>query len=165
MILNRRILSVLVLATILVYGFFKPGLCRVYSIPVSNLIERLGYDPDNILKSLNSLSVTSEYKNYYLGWFVYYPSYLLFHLIFIFVLFQENRKIRNIIAISLILFISLLVIFVLIFKSLGFRIFFEISYKLFQNLFSLPFILLAVEGSRILLSDLDSWLNKQQSDD
>ena len=127
----------------------------MYSIPVSFLIELFGYEPDKILISLNSFSIANDYKDHYLGWFIYYPSYLLFHLVFIFVLFQKKKKIRNIIAIALIIFVSILVIGTLVAKFLDLMIVYKISYELFQNLFSLPFILLAIEGGKIIVSDID----------
>ena len=160
----RRALSTVVLVTILFYGFLKPWFCGVYSIPISWFLELVGYDPDRILTSLNSFSLASNYNDHYLGWFIYYPTYLMLHLIFIFTLFNQKRKVRNKVALGLIVLVSFLIIIIMFSKYSGLNSLYLISYKLFQNLFSLPFILLAIEGGKTLINDVDKLMGAPKYD-
>ena len=158
----NRIASVLVLLAILVYGFFKLWFCRMYSAMVARGLALIGYDPSVVSHRLNSFSLSNQYKDYYLGWFIYYPTYLILHLVFIFFLFSSNKKIRNKVGVGLLLVVIFLVLFIIFSKLFQIPMLFEASYRMFQNLFGLPFILLAIEGGKLILQDINKLSKKHE---
>ncbi len=68
---------------------------------------------------------------------------------------------RKVLSFVLIILIGVLSINIVAGKAFGFIHLYKISYKLFQNLLGLPFILLAIEGGRILIRDIDSYYKDQ----
>ena len=157
----HRIASIGVLLLILLYGFFKVWFCSLYSHPVSNLVEYLGYSPELLLAELNSLSLGATEFSHFMGWLIYYPTYLGLHLLFIYLLFKKQQRMRKVLSFVLIILIGVLSINIVAGKAFGFIHLYKISYKLFQNLLGLPFILLAIEGGRILIRDIDSYYKDQ----
>lgn len=157
---NHRLYAIIILISIVFYGIFKILICRVYSISVSFGLELFGYNPTEVLNRLNDLSATTEYMNHYLGWLIYYPTYLLLHLIFIQLLFFNQKRLKNQLSLGLISVIGLLLVFILVGKWLGFTLLYTTSYALFQHLFGLPFILLSIEGGRILYTDIEKKLSQ-----
>lgn len=154
--------AILIALIIIFYGIFKIWFCKIYSVPISGFIEVLGYSSRDFLDDLNAFSIRSSYKNHYLGWFIYYPTYILLHLLFVFFLFSDNKVIRNKICIGLIISIIALLMIIFLSKYGNYHLSFEISYSLFQNLFSLPFILLLIEGGRTLVMDVDRMISKMK---
>lgn len=140
---------------ILLFGFFKIWLCRIFTIPVSSVLEMFGYHPGELLDNLNAFSRAVDYKDFYLGWVIYYPAYLLFHLIFISILFYKKKKIRNRLSVILVITVLTLFVFAVVSNVIGLKNIYEVSYSLFQSLFSLPFILLTIEGGRVFMKDIE----------
>lgn len=157
---NHRLYAVIVLISIVFYGIFKVLVCRLYSVPVSFGLELFGFDPAEALDKLNNLSATTEHMDHYLGWLIYYPTYLLLHLVFIQLLFFHQRKLKKQLSLGLITVIGLLLIFIFVGKWKGLTLLYSTSYALFQHLFGLPFILLSIEGGRILYSDIEKKLSQ-----
>jgi hypothetical protein len=157
---NHKLYAIIVLMSIVFYGIFKIFVCRLYSTPISFSLELLGFDPTEILYRLNELSKTEEYQDHYLGWVIYYPTYLILHLVFIQLLFFNQKRLKNQLSFGLIAIIGLLLVLIFTGKWAGFTIIFSTSYALFQHLFGLPFILLSIEGGRILYTDIEKKLSK-----
>lgn len=155
-------ISVVVLSTILAYGFLKIWFCRIYSSIVARVVLFFGYDPSSLLQKLNAFSTAEKYQDHYLGWFIYYPTYLLLHLAFVFFLFRPNKQMRNKVWFGLLLVVFGLIFIIIFSKLFHISLLFEISYGLFRHLFGLPFILLVIEGGRLILQDIDKLLKHDQ---
>lgn len=155
---KRKVLTIILLISILAYGFVN---C-IQSLFHGSL-KSLDHNPKSILNSLNFFSLTNEYRDHYLGWLIYYPTYLLLHMIFIYALFQEKKKIRNRVAAGLIIFVIFLVVVATVSKLTRLEIIYQISYTLFQNLFGLPFILLAIEGGKIFMNDINKMISSPKN--
>ncbi len=147
---KTRLLSILIFLLILIFGTFK-----FYIIRELDHIFSTGLND-----RLNIFLKTNNHQQYLAGWIFYHFLYIALHFIFVFVLFSKQKKIRNIIAFILIAVISTLIIIMFISKILQFEFVYDIAFDLFRNLVSLPFILLAIEGGRILFKDIAS-LNKK----
>ena len=158
--IKNRIASIIVLFAILAYGFLRIWFCRLYADIVYSGLQLLNYNPDNLLQKLNSFSLAEENQDYYLGWLIYYPSYLLLHLIFIFFLFSSNLKARNNIWLGLISIVFGLIALIIVSKMLHINFLYQVAYKTFQYLFGLPFILLSIEGGKLILQDIDNLLKR-----
>jgi len=150
-----RWLSYLVLIVILLFGFFKYWICHSLSPAVAQFLQRLGVDSQQLLVRINELSHDDKFRDHYLGWFVYYPAYLGLHLLFIWLLFYRNSLWRKRIMLGLIILVISLLVCIAVGRVLHIGLLYIISFTLFQNLFSLPFILLMIEGGRILWQDVN----------
>lgn len=150
---RNRILSIVILLLIVCYGILRILICRIYSIPVSWLLESIGISPTELLAQWNAFDTTGEF-DHLLGFIIYYPTYLGLHLLFIYLLFKEQPVVRKWLVIGLILVVGILLSSVFIARWLDFTVLFNLSFKLFRQLFGLPFILLAIEGGRILFNDI-----------
>lgn len=108
----------------------------------------------NISNYLNYISKKQEWDADVTGWLIYYPTYLFLHVLFIGVLFSDQKKLRNWLLIGLVSFIFIDLFLIIIFKELNLNQLYSISYNLFQRIIGLPFILLVVEGGRHLFKEL-----------
>jgi len=159
--MNRhRIYSVLNLFLIVLYGVFKLWMLIVYHKFVLWLASVFQINLSNVLEWLNSFSVENGNHENILGWFIYYPTYLLLHLSFIYLLFRKQKNVRNILSISLIVLVFFLVLVSIIGKLLELDFIYKTFYYSFRQLFGLPFILLAIEGGKILYNDIKKLTEK-----
>ncbi|MEM9895324.1 MAG: hypothetical protein AAF789_03050 [Bacteroidota bacterium] len=158
-----RALSVVVLLAIVSYGFLKVLFCRIYSVPIAAFIELIGFSPDQVLSTLHDFQNRDQKQlDHLLGWFIYYPTYLLLHLIFIQLLFWQDKKLRRGISIGLILVVGFLLACIGLGKLLDIYYLHYLSYTLFQKLFGLPFILLTIEGGRVFFSDINKRFQEKE---
>lgn len=139
---------------ILAYGFFKYHFLSFYSRLLEVLIETLGLDSIDILRQLNIFSKSPKWNDSLLGWLVYYPTYFLLHVIFIRLLFHHKKTVRNILILLLTTTILLLVLLAVLGKIYSLNTLYTFAYDTFNKLFSLPFILLSIEGGKILYEDI-----------
>ncbi|REE01622.1 XrtX-associated membrane protein [Marinoscillum furvescens] len=152
--MKRNTYATVVLVLILVFGFFKLWVMSLFSNSVYELLYLVGVKGDLLRKWLNEFRETSSWEETILGWFIYYPLYFFLHIAFIFLLFRYNRKVRNWVALGLTVVVSTLVLGSVVGKLLDWEMMYVICYQGFQKLFGLPFILLAIEGGRILYNDV-----------
>jgi hypothetical protein len=145
----RRISSVFILLSILAYGMFKEY-AKEFFTRISGYI----VDIETINSFLNKLSLRSDWDEFAVGFLIYYPTYLLLHILFIYVLFYNRIKIRNWLIIGLTVFVIIDIGLIIVFKELNFYLLYKICYTLFQQLFGLPFILLVIEGGRHLFKEI-----------
>jgi len=127
---------------------------REYAKEFFTNILNLVVDIKIINSFFNQLSLKNEWDENAAGWLLYYPTYILLHIIFIYVLFYNKTKIRNWLIFSLIGFVTIDFALIIVFKELDLYLLYKISYKMFQQLFGLPFILLAIEGGRHLFREI-----------
>lgn len=151
----KKALSFIILCSILLYGIFKPVLQRLFANLFRNWENYQAYTD-----RLNDFSQTPKYNEDLMGWIIYYPTYFLLHILFILVLFKHQPKTRNWVALGLTSFIGFLLVCMITGKLISSNNLFHIPYNIFQSLFGLPFILLAIEGGRILWSDLNKLTNE-----
>jgi hypothetical protein len=152
--ISSKALSSIILVLIICYGFFKILVLGIYSKLVLICIEKVGIDPHRFIFTLNNYAKKQENVNGILGWLIYYPTYFLLHILFIYLLFNKQTKTRNTLIVGLSVLVLLLVGGSAIAKWLDFNILYVVSYEAFQKLFGLPFILLFIEGGRILYKDV-----------
>jgi hypothetical protein len=126
----------------------------LFSHLIDTLFNLLGFDTAKIVLYLNDFALRDEPIDGIIGWMIYYPTYFLLHLIFIYLLFSNQIKTRNYLLAGLTIVVFLLVSISIISKILEHNAIHKISYEAFQKLFGLPFILLFIEGGRILYKDV-----------
>jgi hypothetical protein len=148
----NRMLSVVVLLLIVCYGILRQLICRLYTIPVSWVLSSMGISPNELLDQWNTFDTTGNY-DHLLGFIIYYPTYLGLHLLFIYLLFRKQPQTSKWLMIGLVVVVGTLLATVFIAKWLEMWTMYDLSYKLFRQLFGLPFILLAIEGGRIIYND------------
>lgn len=154
---SRKLLPYFILAFIIGFSFFKYWFVDFCSDAVSGLLNAIGGDPGALLDFLNRNANYTSYQDHLLGLLIYYPIFFGLHYLFIFTLFTgRNRRITMLIVTGVVL---LLLSLIAIGKLLDIQPLFSISFAMFQNLFALPFLLLAIEGGRILLSDIEKKLD------
>lgn len=147
----RRVGSILTLFSIIGFGMFKNHI-KAY---IASIIQKY-FHTDPISVYLNELSKNAEWDKDIIAWILYYPAYLLLHILFIYLLFYKEERWRNGLIAALIIFIVMDSILIIFFKVMHFHALYGICYHLIQNLFGLPFILLAIEGGRHLFKELIS---------
>ncbi|MEP4535165.1 MAG: hypothetical protein ABJ004_18860 [Cyclobacteriaceae bacterium] len=152
--ISAKALSTIVLILIVLYGFFKNWVKGIYAQLIEKTLSLLGFDSAKITSIMNEFAQTNKEVSGILGWIIYYPTYFLLHIAFIFLLFHKQKKTRNYLTIGLTGLIALSVGLALIGKVLELELIYNISYDAFQKLFGLPFILLFIEGGRILYYDI-----------
>ena len=141
-----------VLVAILCYGILRIWVLEFYADFLSTLLEAFSVDINDFRHLFHS--EVSTWKPYQYGWVIYYPTYFLLHVLFIFFLFKKQKKVRNSLIIGLTLLIFILLASIPLGRFLDLFWLSNMSWVLFRKLFGLPFILLAIEGGRILYSDL-----------
>ncbi len=154
MVNTRKVFASLILLSIIIYGVLKIWILRMYSEGVKFMLKLFDIDLEGILNLLRDQAKTVGHEEQPIGWLIYYPSYFLLHIAFIHVLFLDNVKIRNYLKVGLTAVIGFLVMLWIIFSLLDMH---HLSHTVriqFRKLFGLPFILLAIEGGRIIYSDL-----------
>ena len=152
--ITHRTLATIVLILIVVYGFFKGHVRIFFSRLAEWSISQIGLDPQLIQEYIVIVSSKEEGPAGVLGWLIYYPTYYLLHLVFIFLLFKHSRNVRNVVAVGLSLVVLILIVLILAGKYFELNMLYKISYESFQKLFGLPFILLFIEGGRLLYNDI-----------
>lgn len=152
--MKRNTYATIVLVLILIFGFFKLWVRDSLSKVVESFLTLIGVDAQLAIAHMNEYAIHDQFMEGILGWFIYYPLYFFLHVAFIFLLFRYNRKVRNWVAVGLSVVVSTLVLGSVVGKLLGWELMYIICYQGFQKLFGLPFILLAIEGGRILYNDV-----------
>ncbi len=152
--ISSKALSSIVLVLIVCYGFFKTLVLKLYSDLIIQIFDKFGVDPTPIIETLYSFSKSPKLVKGIIGWFIYYPSYFLLHILFIFLLFHKQKRTRNYLVFALSGLILFLISLSIIGKIFDLHSLYLVSYEAFQKLFGLPFILLFIEGGRILYKDV-----------
>lgn len=152
----KRFWITLILTSILLQGFFKHSLTNFYSLGMMKSFMLICIDQSDLVGILIRFEFAKAFSwnDNKLGLLVYYPIYIGFHIGFIAVLFANNKKLRNILVLVLILS-------VILFKSLsiagrmsGLDYLDDFSAKMVSRILNLPIILLLIEGGRILYRDV-----------
>lgn len=144
--------SVFVLVMIVFVGIFKTWILKLYAEWVTNIFLLFGLNISEF-KHLFS-SGLSSWKPYQYGWILYYPMYYFLHVLFVCLLFKNQTKTRNAILIALTSLIAILISLILLGRAFEMKALSDVSWVLFRKLIGLPFILLAIEGGRILYNDI-----------
>jgi len=91
----KKQLSYFVLFSILIYGIFKIWVLSVFSPIVKWVLKLLNFDIVKWESLFNSWTAHGDKVNEHaLGWLLYYPSYFLLHILFISVLYRNNKKVN-----------------------------------------------------------------------
>jgi len=145
----RRISSVCILISIITYGMFREYGKEFYTNFISYFI-----NTETLNSLINKLTLRNDWDEDAVGFLLYYPTYLFLHVLFIYLLFYTRIKIRNWLIFALIGFVIIDFGLIIVFRELDLYLLYKICYISFQQLFGLPFILLAVEGGRHLFKEL-----------
>lgn len=156
----KKYLSYAVLILILIFGVFKLWVLSLIAPAISFLLNLAGLDVDAIVSWLHGITANVHSGDHILGWIAYYPVYFLLHVTFISILYRHNKKIKLFLIALLSAVILLLIAGVVIFRILEMTYMANVFLAFFRNLFGLPFILLAIEGGRILYNDIVKLSNK-----
>lgn len=156
----HRLWASLVLILIIIYGVLKIIVLRLYADSIRWLIDQLNLPAANLMSFFEKQGNHEDMARYSAGWIIYYPTYLLLHILFIHLLFHQNKRLKFILSIGLTILILSLVALWYIFLKAGYSELSTFFRTMFYNLFGLPFILLAIEGGRILYEDLSKTLNE-----
>lgn len=156
----HRFFAALTLFLIMVYGILKNWVLRVYASSLDYIAQIFGVENNWIFETIRNQSKYVKLRDQTLGWIIYYPSYYLLHILFIYLLFNNNQKARNYLMIGLTLVITMIIGLWIFFQLLNQEEVADFFRGQFKKLFGLPFILLAIEGGRILYMDLEKRLNQ-----
>ena len=148
-----RILSIIVLFVIIAYGMFRTWVLRVYAQFLEHLADLFNYSDNLLFTFIKDQAQKELEREQTLGWLLYYPSYFLLHIAFIWLLFNKSKKSRKYLIISFTTLIGVLVILWVLFLILDMPNVSWVFRYHFKKLFGLPFILLIIEGGRILYQD------------
>ncbi len=157
--ISNRILTGITLVIIILHGILRIWIIKAYASIVKFFLRLVNQQSNPIIEFFKNQSRTPEYNDQALGWFLYYPTYFLLHLLFIQLLFKKQKRIRLLLTLGLTSLLTLIIffwIFFLLIEQPSIAYFFRIQ---FRNLFGLPFILLAIEGGKILYNDLQNRLS------
>lgn len=154
MVFLKKNFSYVILLLILFYGIFKIKVLKVLAPVAEFKFKLFVVDTTKFELSLNSATKQTEMIDHTLGWFLYYPSYFLLHVVFIMLLYKRNLKVRNFLILVLSVLIGSLIGGIFFFRLVGLNEVAGIFLGLFRRLFGLPFILLAIEGGRVLYNDV-----------
>ena len=157
-----RILGISNLILIICYGILKLWALKVYSKFIADAAIFFDIDISGLQNFLISFSQSANLHNYHLGWIIYYPTYILLHLSFIYLLFRNQKKVKMRLLIGLIVLVFVLIGVSVIGKILEITLIYEVFYYTFKQLFGLPFILLAIEGGKILYNDIVKLSDKEK---
>jgi hypothetical protein len=157
---SQRIVSVLIIALIIIHGTLKPQLLILYSNLISTISLKIGVTDFWLFSFLSSQALKPSLEKQAIGWLIFYPSYIFLHAILAYTIFYNSPKLRYYIVINIIG----IAIFTISFWSISLIL--ELpkialfSRRIFQSLFGLPLALLAIEGGKIFLNDIDKRLNQ-----
>ena len=149
-----RIYSLIILTLIIIYGILRIWIQKIFGGILMRIAFSLGIEENWIFTFFESQAKNPQLREQKIGWIIYYPSYFLFHVLFIIVLFNNQIKIRNMLIIGLSTLVGSIILFWILFLNLGMLELASFFKYQFKNLFGLPFILLAIEGGKILYHDL-----------
>ncbi|MBR06546.1 MAG: hypothetical protein CMP48_02585 [Rickettsiales bacterium] len=150
----HRVFAGIILFLIVIYGTLKIWVLRFYASLLDSTASLFGIGNNSFFEALRKQAEMEEQRQQTLGWLIYYPTYFLLHIVFIYLLFKNNLKVRNYLMIGLTALIVSLVLLWVLFLTCGFPELARFFRDLFKNLFGLPFILLIIEGGRIFYQDL-----------
>lgn len=157
---HTRLLAILVLVSIVIYSILKNWVLRIYAQCLGWFASLIGFGNNSLFEMVKNQAKYEETREQTLGWLIYYPTYFLLHIAFIYLLFNGNRKVRNCLMVGLTGVIGLVVVFWIVFMAMGYSELGNFFRTQFRNLFGLPFILLAIEGGRILYKDMVKLTNQ-----
>ncbi|MAE85024.1 MAG: hypothetical protein CMB80_19970 [Flammeovirgaceae bacterium] len=152
----HRIFAGIVLTLIVTYGILKIWVLKFYASLLETASRIANIENNALFEAIRNQARTEEIRYQALGWLIYYPTYFLLHIAFIYLLFNNNLKARNYLILGLTALITSLVSLWVLFLIWGFPELARFFRDQFKNLFGLPFILLAIEGGRIIYSDIQT---------
>lgn len=149
----RKTFIGLVAVAIVGCGFFRVWIQIAFAEFLIWTTSSLELNSEHFFELLISQAGQGSLSNQPIGWLIYYPSYLLLHLIFVVLLFRQPKT-QKIVIMAIVFLVGTLFCGWLV--SLAFELteLAEIFRIQFQNLFGLPFILLAIEGGRVFYQDM-----------
>ncbi|WP_258100429.1 hypothetical protein [Marinoscillum pacificum] len=156
----HRFFAGITLFLIIVYGILKIWVLRLYAQLLDGVANFIGAANNDFYELVRNQAKQDEFREQTLGWIIYYPTYFLLHIVFIYLLFDNNVRVRNYLMLGLTALICMLVFLWVLFTSIHIPEIGNFFRDQFKNLFGLPFILLAIEGGRILYTDITK-LNKK----
>ncbi|MEQ8554275.1 MAG: hypothetical protein RIC53_16580 [Cyclobacteriaceae bacterium] len=157
----KKVKVALILIAIIGCGVFKDPVLH----ELSNFLNWLNgrsqlFDVDEFQEVLSSTSSNIMFYNKNLGLLLYYPLYLSLHFLFILTLFDASKFRTRLIVVLLVVFLTVggcRVVFG-IFEWTSLK---QYSTHLLKTLFGMPFILLLIEGGRLILQDLEKTISKK----
>lgn len=149
-----RLVSTVLFFSIVIMGIFKYWFLGSLSPIVFWCISNLGMELSSFtFLSFDKISL-HKLESEKLGYFLYFPIYLSLHVIFAGVLFYNKPKLRNTIMLSIIGVIVSLAAMRVVLSYFEMIYWADIADRFIRKLFALPFLLLAIEGGKILYSDI-----------
>jgi|GEM_PF-6149631 len=149
-----KIVSWFVSLIIMALGFFKEPISAFFSRVFENVALFFGYSVENIFLIMNDFRTSDDVKNNITGWLFYFPLYISLHYLLIILLFYNNKKVLKLLVLSLTSVLILTLSTAVIGKKWDIEFLHAFGYSLFQKLIGLPFILLFIEGGKILYNDI-----------
>lgn len=149
-----RIASFVIFGLIILIGLLKDRIRIFFGEIILVGSNYFNIDLTEIIHYLNQYSPKTKPLEGIIGWFIYYPLYFLLHIILVNLIFYRSMQTRKILSIALIAIIVLLIILSVFGFVLNIQFLYQVGYHSFRNLLGLPFILLALEGGRILYNDM-----------
>ncbi|MEQ9303366.1 MAG: hypothetical protein RJQ14_05570 [Marinoscillum sp.] len=152
--LLQKSLSIIIFFSIIGMGIFKFWILESLSPVITWILSGFGID----IASFEFLSfdeiTPNELSNEKIGYFLYFPIYLSLHILFAGVLFWDKPRVRNWLMFSILGVIGTLILLRITFTINEMKYPAHLSDRFLRKLFALPFLLLAIEGSKIIYSDI-----------
>lgn len=156
---GAKIASYILAALILFFGVFGKKLWPAFQEIAIFLI------PDELEKNLiiffNGKSPSSRDQWGLARYLIYYPTYLLLHLLLVNSIFWESKYLRKANLIFLFTLVSLLGS-ALICRLLNLEYLYDMVMTVISTLLNFPLILFIIEGGRILYADLNKKLESDK---
>lgn len=162
-LINNRFLVIIILLSIVGLGVFKNVVMQFFANIVNWLAYFFGLADNGLFRIIKKAAYNDEVREQSIGWILYYPVYFFLHILFITVLFSKNKKTRNYLIIGLSTLVSTILFLWILFLRLGQVELATFFRNQFRNLFGLPFILLIIEGGKILYYDIENRLKNNSN--
>lgn len=151
----RKFQVILFVGLIIFTGIFKNYVAELSTVPISYILDFLGFSHDALEKSLSFIANDKQIK-FGLGVFFYYGLYVCLHLFLIHFLFQSTPIVKKNLTILLLLLVIGLGMMTIILKSIGFSDAGFVTYYMFNELVGRPLILFIVEGGGLIYESIEN---------
>lgn len=156
---KKRHIAFVLTIIIILFGLFKYNILKYSAFLIRRIVGVFNLPFDDILNVIRNSAENEALREQAIGWIIYYPLYLSLHISLIYFVFKNNR-IRLVVISIVLVGVSILVFGWAISKYLAHEELAHFFKQQFNKLFSLPFILFAIEGGRILMSDISKKFNR-----
>ena len=155
-----NLLSFLILLFIVLYSLFKYWILNLFSWLIYKILSISGFSRNILIDFIKHYYEIQVWEDYKTGAILYFLIYFLLHIFFIYFLFRDTPKLRIGLIIGLVVVVGSMALALTIGWYYKFKTVYFISWNLFHDMFVFPFLLFAIEGGKIIWTDVKKgWIN------